>query len=89
MPMTSAHIENQIGLASAWGRPTNISAEDIAAIGYVLIYAMDVLNPVRETRFTLNSVINVINSLSRSTAGDNLEQAIVIALRRYQRADDA
>ncbi|MFD1982415.1 hypothetical protein ACFSOZ_12670 [Mesorhizobium newzealandense] len=28
--------------------PTNVSNEDMAAIGYVLIYAMDILKPVRE-----------------------------------------
>ncbi|RJT31895.1 hypothetical protein D3227_28060 [Mesorhizobium waimense] len=28
--------------------PTNVSTEDMASIGYVLVYAMDILKPVRE-----------------------------------------
>ncbi|MER8849062.1 hypothetical protein [Mesorhizobium australicum] len=28
--------------------PSNVSNEDMAAMGYVLIYAMDILKPVRE-----------------------------------------
>lgn len=28
--------------------PTNVSDQDLASIGYVLIYAMDILKPVRE-----------------------------------------
>ncbi|AZO42951.1 hypothetical protein EJ076_18530 [Mesorhizobium sp. M7D.F.Ca.US.005.01.1.1] len=28
--------------------PSNVSNEDMAAIGYVLVYAMDILKPVRE-----------------------------------------
>jgi hypothetical protein len=28
--------------------PTNVSEEEMASIGYVLVYAMDILKPVRE-----------------------------------------
>lgn len=38
----------RLAICAHEAEPSNVSAEDMAAIGYVLIYAMDILKPVRE-----------------------------------------
>lgn len=37
----------RLGINAFEADPTNVSTEDMASIGYVLIYAMDILKPVR------------------------------------------